>query len=61
MDFYGDELLTVREAAKVLNTSVPNLKRMIYAQKILACKVGWQWRIRKSEINTYIEINTPRR
>jgi len=56
MDFH-DELLKAREAATVLKTSVANVKRMIYAGKLIACKVGSQWRIRKSELTTYLEIN----
>jgi len=60
MDLYGDELLTTREAAEILKTSVCNLKRMIYEQKIRATKVGCQWRVKKSEITSYLEINTPR-
>ncbi len=60
MELYGDELLTTREAAGILKTSVCNLKRMIYERKIRAVKVGWQWRIRKSEISTFLEINSPK-
>lgn len=58
MDLYGDELLTLRETAAILKTSIRNLKRMIYQGKILATKVGVQWRVRKSEISSYLEMNS---
>jgi excisionase family DNA binding protein len=60
MDLYGDEILTLREAASLLKTSVSNLKKMIYAGKIIASKVGWQWRVKRSEIATFLDINTPK-
>ena len=60
MDLYGDEILTLREAASLLKTSIPNLKRMIYAGKIRASKLASRWRLRKSEIASYLEINSVR-
>lgn len=60
MDFFGDELLTLREAALVMKTSIRNMKRLIYHKKLLATKVGCQWRVKKSEISSYLEINAPR-
>jgi len=58
MDPFEDELFKLREAAEFLKTSVPNMKRMIYAGKITASKVGCQWRIRKSELISYLEVNS---
>lgn len=58
MDFDGDELFNLHEAAAILKTSIRNLKRLIYHRKILATKVGTQWRIRKSEISSYLEVNS---
>jgi len=60
MDLYGDELLTTREAARILKTSVWNVKRMIYNDKIQAAKMGWQWRIQKAEIASFLKINPPK-
>jgi excisionase family DNA binding protein len=57
MDLYGDELLTTEEAAQILKTSVWNVKKMIYRGKLIASKMGWQWRIKKSEISTFMEIH----
>lgn len=59
LDLYGDEILTVREAAALLKCSVPNIKRMIYARKLIASKLGKNWRIKKSEISSYLDINAP--
>ena len=52
------ELLRIREAAAILKVSASNVKRMIRAGKLLASKVGKQWRIPKSEVVTYLEINS---
>jgi len=51
------ELLRLKEAASILRVSDSNVKRMIRAGKLLASKVGKQWRIPKSEVITYLEIN----
>jgi excisionase family DNA binding protein len=51
------ELLRLKEVASILKVSESNVKRMIRAGKLLASKVGKQWRIPKSEVVTYLEIN----
>ncbi len=57
MDIFEDKLFKIGEIAEMLNTSTSNVRRLIRDQKLQALRVGSQWRVRKSEIFTYLEIN----
>jgi excisionase family DNA binding protein len=48
-------LLTLAEAAELLQVSVRTLQRMIRSKKLPAFKVGGQWRIRESQLQQWVE------
>jgi excisionase family DNA binding protein len=48
-------LLTLAEAAGLLQVSIRTLQRMIRSRKLPAFKVGGQWRIRESQLQLWIE------
>jgi excisionase family DNA binding protein len=48
-------LLTLAEAAQLLQVSIRTLQRMIRSKKLPAFKVGGQWRIRESQLQQWIE------
>lgn len=53
------ELYTVSEAAEYLKLSTKTVLRLISDKKILASKVSNRsWRIRQSDIESYLKINT---
>ena len=47
-------LLTPREAAKLLNVSIPRVLYMIHSKKLPALKVGSQWRIYRNDVTKLI-------
>lgn len=54
-----DELYTVSEAANYLKLSIKTIYKLISTGKLLASKVGDRtWRIKKSDIETYLQANT---
>ena len=50
-----EDIMTLREAAKYLRISDKLLKRLIDEKKLNATKVGRAWRIRKVDINSFLE------
>jgi excisionase family DNA binding protein len=48
-------LLTLTEAAQVLQVSTKTLQRMIRSGDLPALKVGGQWRLRESQLMQWIE------
>jgi excisionase family DNA binding protein len=48
-------LLTLAEAAALLQVSTRTLQRMIRSSKLPAFKVGGQWRVRESQLREWIE------
>ncbi|HEY7715523.1 MAG TPA: helix-turn-helix domain-containing protein [Candidatus Binatia bacterium] len=48
-------LLTVAEAAELLQVSKRTLERLIQRRELPAFKVGHQWRVRESELVKWIE------
>ena len=53
------ELYTVTETAEYLKLSTKTVLRLISDKKILASKVSDRsWRIRQSDIESYLSINT---
>ena len=49
-----DELYTVEQAAEYLKVSTKTVRRLIKANKLLASKVGGSWRIKKIDIENYL-------
>lgn len=48
-------LLTLAEAARILQVSTRTLQRMIRNNNLPALKVGGQWRLRESQLTRWIE------
>ena len=48
-------LLTLPEAASLLQISTRTLQRMIRRNELPAFKVGGQWRVRESQLTRWIE------
>lgn len=48
-------LLTLEEAAEILQVSKRTLLRMIQKKEVPAFKVGGQWRIRESQFRKWVE------
>ncbi len=47
-------LLTLREAAAILQVSKRTLLRMIQQREVPAFKIGGQWRIRESQFKKWV-------
>lgn len=54
-----DELLSVPEAAKELNRTEGRVRQLIYDGDLPAVKVGWQWIIRRADLEAYKERRRP--
>jgi excisionase family DNA binding protein len=52
-----DQIMTVFEASQYLQVRQETILRKIYAKELRASKVGRIWRIRLSDINSYLERN----
>ena len=48
-------LLTLSEAARLLQVSTETLQRMIRSGNLPALKVGGQWRLRESQLMLWIQ------
>ena len=48
-------LLTLSEAAKLLQVSTRTLQRMIRQRQLPAFKVGGQWRMRESQLGEWLD------
>jgi len=48
-------LLTLNEAAKLLQVSTRTLQRMIHSREMPALKVGGQWRVREAQLRQWVE------
>ncbi len=55
-----NDILTVEEAAKLLKLSTKTIYRLIEDKTLRASKLGRSWRIRKSDIDDYLDSNTNR-
>jgi excisionase family DNA binding protein len=49
------DLLTVKEVAEMLRVSQPTVLRMIEDGELPAIRVRNQWRIRRSELDAYLQ------
>jgi excisionase family DNA binding protein len=53
---FGDiRLLTLSEAASLLQVSTRTLQRMIRSGQLPAFKVGGQWRVRETQLRQWVE------
>jgi excisionase family DNA binding protein len=48
-------LLTIPEAAELLQVSTRTLQRLIHRKELPALKVGGQWRINESQLTKWIQ------
>ena len=48
-------LLTLNEAAELLQVSTRTLQRMIHSGEMPALKVGGQWRVREAQLRQWVE------
>ena len=51
-----DEVLTVKEAAALLKTSLQQIRRMIQSGELPAVKVGREWRIPRESISDLLDL-----
>jgi excisionase family DNA binding protein len=49
-------LLSLADAARLLQVSTRTLQRMIRGKKLPAFKLGGQWRIRESQLQQWVEL-----
>lgn len=54
-----DSLLSVPEVAKELDVSEGRVRQLIYADELPAERVGWQWVIRRPDLEAYKEQRRP--
>ncbi|MBI4522813.1 MAG: helix-turn-helix domain-containing protein [Deltaproteobacteria bacterium] len=55
-DYDGDlRLLTLSEAAAILQVSRRTILRMVHQMEVPAFKVGGQWRLRESQFRQWLE------
>jgi len=54
----NDEILTVAQTATYLKVTDKTVLKLINGEKILASKVGRNWRIKLSDINAYLSANS---
>ncbi len=51
----SSDLLTVKEVAQILRISQPTVLRMIDDGELRALRVRHQWRIRRSDLDDYLQ------
>jgi excisionase family DNA binding protein len=56
MELENIRLLTLSEAANLLQVSTRTLQRMIRNGELPAFKVGGQWRVRETQLRQWVEI-----
>lgn len=52
------DVLTVEEVASKLKLSPLSIRRMLYSGRLRAFKVGREWRLRRSDILDFMELNS---
>jgi excisionase family DNA binding protein len=51
----SSDLLTVKEVAEILRVSQPTILRLIEDGELRAIRVRNQWRIRRSDLDAYLQ------
>lgn len=54
----AEELFTVGQAAEYLQVCEKTVRRLINSKTLTASKVGKGWRIKKTDIDTYLSKNS---
>jgi len=50
-----EELLTIDEVARILKVSIQTIRRMIDEGELKAIKIRGQWRIKREDLQDYID------
>lgn len=53
-----EELITVGQAADYLQVCEKTIRRLINSKTLAASKVGKSWRIKKTDIDAYLSMNS---
>lgn len=53
-------VLTIEQVASFLQVSTKTIRRLIKGDKLKASKVGRVWRIKREDIDIYLDINSNR-
>jgi excisionase family DNA binding protein len=51
------ELLTAAQAAAILQLSPKTIKAWLRTGKLMGCKIGRQWRVRKVDLEAFIQAS----
>lgn len=54
----GDDVLTIREVAAYLKVNTKTVYGLAQQHRIPGFKVGGQWRFRRADIETWIQVQT---
>ena len=52
------KLFTTEEVAKILKIDPETVRRFVNEEKIIAFKVGREWRIKEGDLTNFIESNS---
>ena len=50
-----DKLLTIKEVAEYLKVHINTVRRLISKKQLPALKAGWQWRVRETDLETFVK------
>ena len=53
----SDTLLSIREAAELAKCDIQKIHRLIRNGNLPASKVGWNWVIRKVDLEVFLHVN----
>ena len=53
-----EKLYTVKEVAEMLHFQPNTIRLWLEAGKLRGIKVGWQWRVRESDLQEFMKENT---
>lgn len=56
-----EEMLTLGEVAKRLKVSVKTIRRWLQEGRLTGFKMGKLWRVKETELEAFIERQTPQR
>ena len=55
-----DPLLTIPQVARACRVSQKTVRRWIERRELVAHRLGWQWRISRNDLETFIKIRRQR-
>lgn len=50
-----DKLLTLQEVSEYLKVHINTVRRLIAKKQLPGLKIGWQWRVREGDLETFIK------